>query len=104
MFVSISPISLNGCVSTSPDELSVTSHAVNALSLGMVLSDLSRRFNAALLLTILLAAAYLIVLIIASRENVVSTGVAMLIALFIIWFFQPPFLSYKAWKIKKKYR
>ncbi|QCC92211.1 hypothetical protein E7735_15275 [Enterobacter cloacae] len=76
----------------------------DALSLDMVLSDLSRRFNAALLLTILLAAVYLIVLIIASRENVVSTGVAMLIALFIIWFFQPPFLSYKAWKIKKKYR
>ncbi|HAS0831814.1 MULTISPECIES: hypothetical protein [Enterobacter] len=80
----------------------------DALSLDMVISevisDLSRRFNAALLLTILLAAVYLIVLIIASRENVVSTGVAMLIALFIIWFFQPPFLSYKAWKIKKKYR
>lgn len=76
----------------------------DALSLDMVISDLSRRFNAALLLTILLVAVYLIVIIIASRENVVSTGVAMLIALFIICFLQPPFLSYKAWKIKKKYR
>lgn len=26
------------------------------------------------------------------------------LSLDIIWFFQPPFLSYKAWKIKKKYR
>lgn len=41
----------------------------DALSLDMVIFDLSRRFNAALLLTILLAAVYLIVLIIASREK-----------------------------------
>lgn len=74
------------------------------LSLDMVVSDLSKRFNAALLLTLFLAAVYLIVFFVASKENVISLGVAMIIALLIIWFFQPPFLSYKAWKFKKKFR
>lgn len=76
----------------------------DTLSLDIVISDLSKRFNAALLLTLLLAAAYLIVFSIASKENVISMGIAMLIALFIIWFFQPPYLSYKAWKFKRKSR
>lgn len=76
----------------------------DTLSLDMVISDLSKRFNAALLLTIFLAAAYLIVFSTASKENVISMSIAMLIALFIIWFFQPPFLSYKAWKFKKFFR
>ena len=74
----------------------------DTLSLDMVISDLSRRFHSAILLTILLAAVYLIVFCIASKENVISMGIAMLIGLFIIWFFQPPLLSYKAWKFKKK--
>lgn len=76
----------------------------NTLSLEMVISDLSKRFNAALLLSLLLAVAYLIVFSTQSKENVISMGIAMLIALFVIWFFQPPFLSYKAWKFKKKFR
>ncbi|HAG2882661.1 TPA: hypothetical protein G8051_004732 [Salmonella enterica] len=74
------------------------------LSLDMVISDLSKRFNAALLLTLLLAAVYLIIFSVASKENVISMGIAMAIALLIIWFFQPPLLSYKAWKFQKKFR
>ncbi|WP_297203624.1 hypothetical protein [uncultured Pluralibacter sp.] len=72
------------------------------LSLEMVISDLAKRFNAALLLTFFLAAVYLLTFFIASTENVISLGIAMLIALLIIWFFQPPLLSYKAWKAKRK--
>ena len=65
--------------------------------------DLAKRFKAALLLTLLLAVVYLIALFVASKENVISLGIAMLIALLIIWFFQPPLLAWKAWKIKKKF-
>ncbi|EMH4163890.1 hypothetical protein RJ498_003188 [Pluralibacter gergoviae] len=75
----------------------------DVLSLERVILDLAKRFKAALLLTLLLAAVYLIALFVASRENVISLGIAMLIALLIIWFFQPPLLAWKAWKIKKKF-
>lgn len=72
-----------------------------SLSLDIVISDLSKRFKAALLLTSFLTAIYLIMLSTASKENIISMGIAMLIALLIIWLFQPPFLSYKAWKFKR---
>ncbi|MBO1811544.1 hypothetical protein J4G53_25265 [Serratia ureilytica] len=72
------------------------------LPLDMVISDLSKRFKAALLLTPFLIIVYLIACSVASKENIISLGVAMGIALLIIWFFQPPLLAYKAWRLKRK--
>jgi len=74
------------------------------LPLDMVISDLSKRFKAALLLTLFLIIVYLIVCSVASRENIISLGIAMGIALLIIWFFQPPLLAYKAWRLKRVQR
>lgn len=73
------------------------------LTLEMAISDLSRRFLAALWLTSGLVVVYVITLFLASRENIISLGVAMLFALLVIWFFQPPVLAYKSWAFRKKH-
>ncbi|GAA3612370.1 hypothetical protein GCM10023078_44110 [Gibbsiella greigii] len=75
----------------------------NELTLDLVIGDLSKRFQAAIGLTAAILVAYAFVLTMASRENVISVGIALLVALAIIWFFQPPILAYKAWTFRRKY-
>lgn len=76
----------------------------NQLTLDKVISDLSKRFQSALLLTSGLLLVYIITLFIASRENIISMGIALLVALAITWFFQPPVLAWKSWQFRKKQR
>ncbi|MEG3130352.1 hypothetical protein SC171_22195 [Pantoea cypripedii] len=72
------------------------------LTLDMVVSDLSRRFQAAVCLTIGIVAIFIAILLLASRENIISTGIAMIFALLVVWFFQPPILAWKSWCFRKK--
>lgn len=76
----------------------------NQLTLDNVISDLSKRFQSALLLTSGLVLIYIITLFIASRENIISMGIALIVALAITWFFQPPVLAWKSWQFHKKQR
>jgi hypothetical protein len=76
----------------------------NELTLNSVIIDLSKRFQSALLLTTGLLLIYIITLFIASQENIISMGIALLIALAITWFFQSPVLAWKSWQFHKKQR
>lgn len=73
------------------------------LTLDIVIGDLSKRFQAVIGLIATILVVYALVLTLASRENVISVGIALLVALVIIWFFQPPILAYKAWIFRRKY-
>ncbi len=72
------------------------------LSLAMVINDLSKRFLAALWLTVGIILVYIVTLFVASKENIISLGIALLVALLITWFFQPPVLAYKSWAFRRK--
>lgn len=74
----------------------------NELTLDMVVSDLSRRFQAAILLTAGIMAIFIAILFLASKENVISSGIAIFFVLLIVWFFQPPVLAWKSWNFRKK--
>lgn len=74
----------------------------NDLTLDNVIIDLAKRFKSALLVTSGLVLVYIITLLFAARENIISMGVALLVALVITWFFQPPVLAWKSWQFRKK--
>jgi hypothetical protein len=72
------------------------------LTLGMVIGDLSKRFQAALILTFGIIVIFILTLFLASQEGIISMGIALLAGLVIIWVLQPPVLSYKSWIFRKK--
>ncbi|WP_034949236.1 hypothetical protein [Erwinia oleae] len=74
----------------------------NELTLDMVINDLSKRFQAAFWLTVGILVVYTVTLFLASKENIISLGIALLVALLITWFFQPPVLAYKSWAFRRK--
>ena len=74
----------------------------NELTLDKVINELSKRFQAAFWLTVGMLLLYTVTLFFASKENIISLGIALLVALLITWFFQPPVLAYKSWAFRKK--
>lgn len=74
----------------------------NELTLDRVINDLSKRFQAAFWLTAGIILLYTVTLFLASKENIISSGIALLVALLITWFFQPPVLAYKSWAFRRK--
>ncbi|CNI89635.1 hypothetical protein ACTZGB_11990 [Yersinia bercovieri] len=73
------------------------------LTLSMVISDLSKRFQAALMLTVGVIITFILTLFMASLDGIISMGIALLAGLVIIWILQPPVLSYKSWIFKKNH-
>lgn len=71
-------------------------------SLLEVVLELGKRFIMVLFLTAVVALIFL-ALLFAEHYNIVSGGISLFIVLVIVWFFQPPVITYKAWRYRKKY-
>ena len=65
--------------------------------------SLGKRFIMVLFLTAVVALIFLALLFFAEHYNIVSGGISLFIVLVIVWFFQPPVITYKAWRYRKKY-
>ena len=72
-------------------------------SLLEVVLELGKRFIMVLFLTAVVALIFLALLFFAEHYNIVSGGISLYIVLVIVWFFQPPVSTYKAWRYRKKY-
>lgn len=72
-------------------------------SLLEVVLDLGKRFILVLCITAAVALIFLALLFFAEQYNIVSGGISLFIVLMIVWFFQPPLITYKAWRYRKKY-
>ena len=72
-------------------------------SLLEVVLELGKRFIMVLCITAAVALIFLALLFFAEQYNVVSGGISLFIVLMIVWFFQPPLITYKAWRYRKKY-
>lgn len=72
-------------------------------SLLEVVLDLGKRFIMVMSITAAVALIFLALLFFAEPYNVVSGGISLSIVLIIVWFFQPPIITYKAWRYRKKY-
>lgn len=72
-------------------------------SLLEVVLELGKRFIMVLFLTAVVALIFLALLFFAEHYNIVSGGISLFIVLVIVWFFQPPVITYKAWRYRKKY-
>jgi hypothetical protein len=72
-------------------------------SLLEVVLELGKRFIMVLFLTAVVALIFVALLFFAEHYNIVSGGISLFIVLVIVWFFQPPVITYKAWRYRKKY-
>ncbi|MBW4203359.1 hypothetical protein JW319_18500 [Enterobacter cloacae subsp. cloacae] len=72
-------------------------------SLLEVVLELGKRFIMVLCITAAVALIFLALLFSAEQYNVISGGISLFIVLMIVWFFQPPIITYKAWRYRKKY-
>lgn len=71
-------------------------------SLQEVVLELGNRFRVVLCITAGAALIFLSLLLFAARHNVISGGISLAVVLLIAWFFQPPVISYKAWRYRKQ--
>ncbi|MEG5695463.1 hypothetical protein [Enterobacter quasihormaechei] len=72
-------------------------------SLLEVVLELGKRFIMVLFITAALALIFLALLCFAEHYNIVSGGISLFIVLIIFWFFQPPIITYKAWRYRRNY-
>ncbi|HCR2230371.1 TPA: hypothetical protein ONE32_004676 [Enterobacter cloacae subsp. cloacae] len=73
-------------------------------TLGEAIQDLANRFRVVLWITSSFLLVFIILVLFSSKENIISGGISILIAIIIVVFIQPPVLSYKSWRFWRKYR
>jgi len=71
-------------------------------SLQNVVIELGKRFKVVLGITLGVTLMFIALLAFAARHNIISGGISLVIVLLITWFFQPPVITYKAWRFKKQ--
>lgn len=72
-------------------------------SLQDVVLELSNRFRMVISITAGAVILFISLLLFAAQHNVISGGVSLVVVLLITWFFQPPVITYKAWRYRKKH-
>lgn len=63
-----------------------------------VIKDLAKRFKVAVFILFFMAALFTYALLFSSLDEIISLGLALLIAAFLVIFIQPPLISYKSWR------
>ena len=71
-------------------------------SLRDVVLELGKRFILVLSITFCVMLVFLALLLFAEKYNVISGGISLAVVLLITWFFQPPVITYKAWRYRKQ--
>jgi len=72
-------------------------------SLLEVVLELGNRFRMVISITIGVMILFAALVLFSEQHNIISGGVSLVIVLLITWFFQPPVITYKAWRYRKKY-
>lgn len=72
-------------------------------TLDILLPALSNRFKGIVILSVVLTVLFILAVCFASRENIISSGVAALFIFGIFCWMTPLKLTYKAWRFKKDY-
>ncbi|MEH3775590.1 hypothetical protein POW02_16370 [Enterobacter asburiae] len=72
-------------------------------TLDILLPALSNRFKGSVLLSLVLTVLFILAVCFASRENIISSGVAVLFIFGIFCWMTPLKLTYKAWRFKRDY-
>lgn len=72
-------------------------------TLDILLPALSNRFRGSVLLSLVLTVLFILAICFASRENIISSGVAVLFIFGIFCWMTPLKLAYKAWRFKRDY-
>ncbi|QNQ22929.1 hypothetical protein HF650_24510 (plasmid) [Kosakonia sp. SMBL-WEM22] len=71
-------------------------------SLQSVVTELGKRFRVVLGITLGVTLMFIALIAFAARHNIISGGISLAIVLLIAWFFQPPVVTYKAWRFEKQ--
>lgn len=71
-------------------------------SLQEVVLELGNRFRMVISITLGVVILFMALVLFSERHNIISGGVSLVIVLLITWFFQPPIITFKAWRYKKK--
>lgn len=71
-------------------------------SLQDVVLELGKRFIVALGISVCVALVFFSLILFAEKYNVISGGISLVVVLLITWFFQPPVITYKAWRYRKQ--
>ena len=66
-----------------------------------VIHELGKRFIIVLSISAAVVISFMLLLMFAAPYNIISGGIALTIVLVIAWFFQPPVVTYKAWRFRK---
>ena len=69
-------------------------------SLREVVLELGKRFAMVLGISAGVSLVFLALVLFAERHNIISGGISLIIVLLITWFFQPPIITYKAWRYR----
>ncbi len=69
-------------------------------SLQSVVMELSNRFRVVVGITLGAALIFIALIAFATRYNIISGGVLLVTGLLIVWFFQPPVITYKLWRFQ----
>lgn len=72
-------------------------------TLDILLPALSNRFKGTVILSVVLTVLFILAVCFASRENIISSGVAVLFIFGIFCWMTPLKLTYKAWRFKRDY-
>lgn len=72
-------------------------------TLDILLPALSNRFKGTVILSVVLTVLFILAVCFASRENIISSGVAVLFIFGIFCWMTPLKLAYKAWRLKRNY-
>ncbi|MBT1715867.1 hypothetical protein KK116_16555 [Enterobacter dykesii] len=70
-------------------------------TLDILLPALSNRFKGTVILSVVLTVLFILAVCFASRENIISSGVAVLFIFGIFCWMTPLKLTYKAWRFKR---
>lgn len=70
-------------------------------SLQSAVIELANRFRMVISVTAGAAVLFLAVALFREGNQIISAGVALLLMLLVVWFFQPPMIAYKAWRYRK---
>lgn len=72
-------------------------------TLDILLPALSNRFKGTVILSVVLTVLFILAICFASRENIISSGIAVLFIFGIFCWMTPLKLAYKAWRLKRNY-
>lgn len=70
-------------------------------SLPAAVFELANRFRMVISVTAGAVVLFLAVAIFREANQIISAGIALLLMLLVVWFFQPPVIAYKAWRYRR---